>query len=241
VLAVDTDVIVVISALWQTTCTLVRSGEEGFVIDSPLLPDELEALPSLAQQAGFPVSGLLATHGDWDHLLGRLAFPEASLGVAQSTLDRLNSEPGAAQRRLRQFDDEWYVERPGPLQLGSLQALPVPGRLSIGADGHEIELHPTPGHTPDGCAYWLSWCGVLIAGDYLSPTELPSGSDQEAYVATLERLQPLVEQAATVIPGHGAPMASTAALQVLSDDLASLRASSSGGLSGAPVKRPKTA
>ncbi len=80
-LAVHEDVIVVVSSCWQTTCTAVRSGDEGFVIDSPLLPDELDALPALLEQAGFPVSGLLATHGDWDHLLGKLAFPGASLGV----------------------------------------------------------------------------------------------------------------------------------------------------------------
>ena len=37
-LAVDADVIVVVSAVWQTTCTLVRAGDEGFVIDSPIPP-----------------------------------------------------------------------------------------------------------------------------------------------------------------------------------------------------------
>ena len=40
-------------------------------------------LPAVLEQAGFPVSGLLATHGDWDHVLGRLAFPGAALGVAR--------------------------------------------------------------------------------------------------------------------------------------------------------------
>ena len=59
---------------------------ETFLIDSPVLPDELDALPALLEQARFPApSGLLATHGDWDHLLGRLAFPGVALGCAQST------------------------------------------------------------------------------------------------------------------------------------------------------------
>ncbi|MBV8219590.1 MAG: MBL fold metallo-hydrolase, partial [Solirubrobacterales bacterium] len=39
VLAVHPDVIVVVSRFWQTTCTAVRAGEEGFVIDSPVYPD----------------------------------------------------------------------------------------------------------------------------------------------------------------------------------------------------------
>jgi glyoxylase-like metal-dependent hydrolase (beta-lactamase superfamily II) len=218
--AVDADLIVVVSAVWQTTCTLVRAGEEGFVIDSPVLPEELAALPSLAEQAHFPVSGLLATHGDWDHLLGRLAFPDASLGVCATTCARLASSPGEAQRKLRKFDDEWYLDRPAPLQLGAIQSLPAPGRLSVGE--HEIELHPTAGHTTDGCVFWLPWLSVLIAGDYLSPAEHPSYTDRTAYLATLEHLRPLVAAADAVIPGHGSPMTSAEATQILNDDIASL-------------------
>src|SRR6201996_3238883 len=113
--ALHADVIVFVSDMWQTTCTAVRGGDEGFVIDSVLYPEELRALPDVLEQASFPVSGLLSTHGDWDHLLGRLAFPEASLGGADSTAARLAAEPGEAQRRLREFDEEHYVEGRGPL------------------------------------------------------------------------------------------------------------------------------
>ncbi|MFZ0039691.1 MAG: MBL fold metallo-hydrolase, partial [Solirubrobacteraceae bacterium] len=87
--ALDADVIVFVSDVWQTTATAVRAGEEGFLIDSPVYPEELRALPDVLEQAGFPVSGLLVTHGDWDHLLGRLAFPEASLGCPEATAQRL--------------------------------------------------------------------------------------------------------------------------------------------------------
>ena len=82
------DVLVATSRVYQTSCTAIRSGEEGFVVDSPVYPDELEVLPAVLEQAGFSASGLLATHGDWDHLLGRYAFPEAPLGAAESTAPR---------------------------------------------------------------------------------------------------------------------------------------------------------
>src|SRR5579875_848612 len=130
--ALHEDVIVFVSDVWQTTCTALRRDDEGFVIDSPVYPEELRALPEVLEQAGFPVSGLLTTHGDWDHLLARTAFPGAALGCAESTAERLGREPGQAQRELREFDAEHYVEGRPPLQLGSLQALPVPGRLEIG-------------------------------------------------------------------------------------------------------------
>jgi glyoxylase-like metal-dependent hydrolase (beta-lactamase superfamily II) len=221
VVAVHADVIVFISEFWQTTCTAVRAGEEGFVIDSPVLPSELEALPGVLEQSGFPASGLLATHADWDHLLGRLAFPDASLGCAESTAARLQAEPGRAQRELRSFDEEHYVVRPRPLALGAVQALPVPGRLELGPE-RELELHPTRGHTVDGMAIAAPWAQVLVCGDYLSPVEIPwisEGGGVAEYLATLDRLRALVERAERVVPGHGGPIASDEALRVLEADV----------------------
>jgi glyoxylase-like metal-dependent hydrolase (beta-lactamase superfamily II) len=221
-LAVHPDVVVLISRVWQTTCTAVRAGGEGFVIDSPVDPEELEALPAVLEQTGFPVSGLLSTHADWDHLLARIAFPAASLGCGESTGVRLAADPGGAQRALRAFDEEQYIEGRGPLALGRIQTLPVPGRLSLGP-AHEIELHPAEGHTADGTAFWLAWVRVLVCGDYLSPVEIPeisAGGSPAAYRATLARLRPLVEQAETVVPGHGSPLDRDGALAVLEEDMA---------------------
>ncbi len=220
------DVVVVTSRIWQTNSALVKGGEdEAFLVDSPVLPDELELLPAVATQAGFRVVGTLATHADWDHLLGRYAFPDAPLGVAETTAARLRGEPGAAQRELREFDEEWYVERPGPLSIPGAQSLPVPGRCGVGA--RELELHPADGHTADGMAVLVPWAGVLLCGDYLSPVEIPwlsPGGSASAYLATLARLEPLVAAAEHVVPGHGAVLDSTRASAILREDRAYLEA-----------------
>jgi glyoxylase-like metal-dependent hydrolase (beta-lactamase superfamily II) len=218
--AVHRDAIVVTSRLWQTTCTAVRAGEETFLIDSPYFPDELELLPVLLEQAGFVPSGLLATHADWDHLLGRFAFPALALGVGSSSAERLRAEPGAAQRALRDADAEHYVVRPAPLSLGSYQSLPVPGMVQIGDE--ELELHPTGGHTPDGVALLARWAGLLVCGDYLSGVEIPMispGGSVGEYRATLARLAPLVEASEAVVPGHGAPHDRERALRILDEDV----------------------
>lgn len=248
--ALHPDVLVVTSALLRTNCVVVRGGidedvaavpaaagsvggpataqpqAEVFAIDSPVLPDELDALPALLEQAGFPApSGLLATHGDWDHLLGRLAFPGVALGVAESTAARLAAAPGAAQRELRAFDERLYIERPRPLALGSLQALPVPGRCELG--GRQLELQPASGHTADGMAVWIGWAKVLVAGDYLSTIELPTfgeGGGVDAYLATVERLRALGRGAEHVVPGHGPVLDAGRALALLDEDAAYLRA-----------------
>jgi glyoxylase-like metal-dependent hydrolase (beta-lactamase superfamily II) len=253
VVSLHSDVVVATSAIWQTNCVLVRAGAprdeaagvrperaggreqiatgagpaagETFTIDSPILPHELDALPALIEQAGFPApSGLLATHGDWDHLLGRLAFPGVALGCAESTDARMQASPGTVQRELRAFDEEHFVERDRPLALGAVQALPVPGGCGIGE--RELELHPAPGHTGDGMAVLIPWAGVLLIGDYVSPVELPvlgPGGTAEAYADTLRRLRPLVRRAERVVPGHGHVLDSGRALGILDEDLAYVR------------------
>jgi glyoxylase-like metal-dependent hydrolase (beta-lactamase superfamily II) len=251
--ALHADVLVATSAVLHVNCVLVRSAVAGeatttglqrtgaleqsdgsdqlgetFVIDSPVLPDELGALPTLIEQARFPAaSGLLATHGDWDHLLGRLAFPGVALGCAESTATRLQASPGEAQRELRAFDENLLIERDRPLALGSIQALPVPGRCAV-AGGRELELHAACGHTADGMAIFVPWARVLVAGDYLSAVELPTlgdaGGDLDAYLATLERLRPLLARAEHIVPGHGPVLDRERALVVLEEDLTYLRA-----------------
>ena len=200
------------------------SGAEVFVIDSPVLPEELETLPALLEQAHFPKpSGLLATHGDWDHLLGRLAFPGLALGCAESTAERLRHRRVKPSASYAAFDKDLLIERPRPLALGSVQALPVPGRCALG--DHELELHPAEGHTPDGMAIVIPWARVLVVGDYLSTVEPPTlndGGDRDAYLATLERLRPLVSSVDTVVPGHGPVLDSERALGVLEENIATL-------------------
>jgi glyoxylase-like metal-dependent hydrolase (beta-lactamase superfamily II) len=253
------DVLVVSSALLRANCVVVRAGPAGveddggplrvtdvparpqgetFVIDSPVLPEELDALPALIEQARFPApSGLLATHADWDHLLGRIAFPELALGCGESTGRRLAQEPGAAQRALRDFDEDLGIDRPVPLSLGAVQALPVPGRCELGR--HELELHPAEGHTADGTAIVIGWAGVLVAGDYLSSVEIPqlnAGDRVDEYLATLERLDGLLDAVETVVPGHGPPIAAELARTVCEQDRAYLQSLRGDGVEAALPK-----
>jgi glyoxylase-like metal-dependent hydrolase (beta-lactamase superfamily II) len=218
--SVHPDVLVITSRMWQTNAVALRSGGEAMLIDSPVFPDELEALPGLLAGAGFEPDALLATHADFDHVLGRLAFPGLALGLGEPSVERLHREPGAAQRSLRDHDEEWYVERPSPLALGQVQGLPVPGSVELGSE--ELELHPADGHTADGLAVMARWCGVLCVGDYLSGVEIPMispGGSLADYRSTLARLAPLAEAAEAIVPGHGAPNGREAALRILDEDM----------------------
>ena len=211
--ALHPDVLLVTSAVLELNCVVVRAvleepaGEaEAFVIDSPVLPEELDSLPGLLGQAGFPEpSGLLATHGDWDHLLGRLAFPGLALGCAESTVERLAASPGRHSGSCGTSTKSSTSSDPGRSPSARSRALPVPGRLDI-AD-RELELHPTAGHTADGMALLIEWAGVLVAGDYLSAIEIPTlqarGDGRGLSPRRSSACEPLVERAEHVVAGHG--------------------------------------
>jgi len=205
--------------MWQTNAVAMRAGgQEAMLIDSPYFPDELEALPGLLAGAGFEPDALIATHADYDHVLGRVAFPGLALGVGEPSALRLREEPGATQRELRHKDAELYVERPTPLSLGQVQALPVPGSIELGPE--ELELHPADGHTRDGMAVMARWCGVLCVGDYLSNVEIPMvEAGLHDYRSTLARLGALIEDAETIVPGHGAAHSRDGALRILDEDV----------------------
>ncbi len=78
----------------------------------------------------------------------------------------------------------------------------------------------------------MPWMGVLVCGDYLSPVEIPwisEGGSVTAYLATLERLQPLVARVDTVVPGHGGPIERDQAVEILREDVEYLQALLSDG------------
>ena len=217
---VHPDVVVVTSRIWQTNATALRAGGEALLIDSPYFPDELELLPTLLSQAGFTPNALFATHADYDHVLGRVAFPDLALGVGDPTMERVRTSPGEVQRELRDEDARNYVARPAPLSLGSVQSLPVPGYVELG--DIELELHVADGHTSDGTAVFARPMGVLVVGDYLSDVEIPwisTGGSLDDYRATLARLAPLVEAADTIVPGHGSTHGRDTALRLIDEDL----------------------
>ena len=208
VTALQSDVLVFVSDVWQTTCTAVRAGEEGFVIDSPVYPEELRALPEVLEQAGFPASGLL------DHPR-RLGPPARPPGLSRRVAGRRREHGRSAWPASRDAlsagcasstpSTTWSAR--SRWRWAACRRCPCPASSSS-ARGTRSSSTAADGHTADGTAYWLPWLRLLVCGDYLSPVEIPMlspGGGLDAYRATLERLAPLVAAAEWVVPGHGSP------------------------------------
>ena len=117
-------------------------------------------------------SGLLATHGDGEHLLGRLAFPGLALGCAESTVERLTADPGRPGAELREFDEELMIDAPASARARLAAGVAGAGPAATSPTA-SWSCTPPAGTPQDGMALLVGWAGVLVVGDYLSPTEIP--------------------------------------------------------------------
>ena len=156
-----------------------RSGPSVVVDPGPLHEGHLDAVARAARRDG-DVAAVLLTHGHLDHSEGARALAER-VGCGVRSLDpayRLGSEG------LRDGD-------------------------VVAAGALELRVVATPGHTSDSLSFHLASEGAVLTGDTVlgrgtSVVAHPDGRLGE-YLASLDRLQRLVEahEVAVLWPGHG--------------------------------------
>ena len=184
-------------------------GRETFVIDSPVLPDELRRAARAARAGPLPRAQRPAGHA---RRLGPPAraprLPRPSRWAArESTVERLRGAPGEAQRELRAFDEELLIERDAAARarLGCRRCR-CPAAARIGAARARAALRP-PATPPTAWPCWIPWARVLVAGDYLSPVELPDARRGRTRSTPISRRSSAcarcVASAEHVVPGHG--------------------------------------
>ena len=206
------------AALWSTTSLLVVAEGESLVVDPAISADEVAGISRRALELGAPIRHVLITHGDWDHVCGIGAFPDATAVMGEETAARVVSRSDDV---LRQAADHYGLEI-----SGSARADRTFGRGSAIALGpFVVETFPLVGHTEDGTGYRIRDLGLLIVGDHLSPVEFPFAKSPAAYRFTLAGLIETLraDPPETVIPGHGPPLELEEALQIAEADLAYLR------------------
>ncbi|MED5018920.1 MBL fold metallo-hydrolase [Paenibacillus chibensis] len=193
------------SALFQTTSTVIQLEELILIVDPNWLPGEIEEIQAHVDAVrGDKACYLLFTHGDYDHIIGYKAFPDAkTIGSAG-----LSKHPKKEHKLklIRDFDATYYVTRSYPVEFPNLD-------IVIEHDGQQVTIGSTtltfylaPGHTEDGLFTVIDAAGVLVAGDYLSDFELPFIYHSAlAYEDTIRKAAGIVRDhpIQLLIPGHG--------------------------------------
>src|SRR5581483_3041168 len=195
--------------LWQTTSLLVLAEGESLVVDPAISEDEVAAIGRRALELGAPVRHVLVTHGDWDHVCGVGAFPDATVAS------------GGAERSTRRAAEHYGFVLPGAPRVDRTFAR----GSSLALGPFVVETFPLLGHTADGSGFRLRELGLLIVGDHLSAVEFPFATSPAAYRMTLAGLIELLrdDPPEWVIPGHGPPLDGADALDVAEGDLRYLR------------------
>ncbi len=208
------------SGIWQLNSVLIADKDSCLVVDPGYFPAEIHAISQYLTFQQLKPS-LLLTHGHWDHIAGIPSFPHADVWVSPWLKEAIKCNSLEAQKNLTDalnFDARWYVQREKPLSW--------PDKLFDPKEGEEIQIGTftgiallLPGHTQDGLGLYLPDLQTLIAGDYLSPCEIPFVEDLNEYHNTLTKFLLLLPKVTTVIPGHGPLLNRTQAQTMIEEDL----------------------
>lgn len=177
-----------------TNCYVVRAGtsaSEAAVIDPS--GDVTELRLQLAR-LGARCTGILVTHGHWDHLVGVAELAE-----------------GTAAPVYMPEGERDLLENPGRFTPSTISLRPyTPDFLLIGGEAIEVagigfDVLSVPGHSPAHLAYAAD--GSLFSGDVLfagsvGRTDLP-GADWDTLVASIRSLVDAFSEETVVYPGHG--------------------------------------
>jgi glyoxylase-like metal-dependent hydrolase (beta-lactamase superfamily II) len=197
-----------------TNCYVARAdttSREAVVVDPSGDATELRLLLA---RLGATCTGILVTHGHWDHLVGVADLAEgtgAPVYMSEGERERLESPAGAtpAGLTLRAYTPDVLLS----------------GGETVEVAGVSFDVLAVPGHSPAHLAYHADGClfsgDVLFAGS-VGRTDLP-GSDWETLLSSIRSLLDAYPPETIVYPGHG-PVTTLGAELAGNPFLADLRA-----------------
>lgn len=186
----------------QENCYVVSdSTNEGIIIDcGAYFPAERKAIVEYIRKEGLEIKHLLATHGHFDHNMGNnTLLDEFELKVEIHPAD---------EYLITDLDGQCHSFM--GVALG-FDAPPVGHFFSEGEaivfGNHQLEIIPTPGHTPGGVVFHCPEENVAFSGDTLFSMSIGrtdfEGGSFEAMMMSLHRLPHFLSPDTIILPGHG--------------------------------------
>ncbi len=179
-------------------------GEKGvIVIDAQMfMPEARAALAEIARRTTKPVSQIILTHSDPDHVLGLPAFAAGTpiIAHAHTRADMLAAGQGPNARPAAK------------LLMDFLPTRLIGHREELVLEGVQLSLFNTAGaHTDGDLAVYLPRQKIVFAGDLISPAigaypgiHLCKRGSSQGWIASAEAL--LALDADLFVSGHGAPV-----------------------------------
>lgn len=199
------ELIILESALYRTTTTVIIGADHLLLVDPNWLPTEIDFIKNtVAHYENGRACYLAFTHSDYDHIIGAGAFPKYSTIASRDFVDSPTKEKTISL--IHDFDDKHYVNRDYPITYPNIDLAieRYPREIKLGSDNYTI--YKAHGHNHDGIIIYNQEKQILIVGDYLSNIEFPFiYYSYRSYLETLKRLENLIlsQTINCLIVGHG--------------------------------------
>ncbi|MCA0452789.1 MAG: MBL fold metallo-hydrolase [Chloroflexi bacterium] len=184
--------------LASTHCYILGDTDlkEAVVVD-PV--DQAPLILKTAQDAGWAIKLILATHAHFDHVLASKELKEltgAPFYIHGDSIPLLGNLPDTGIR----FTGHPFPEAAVPDRLLTTES------EIIEHGAIKFETLYTPGHAPGHIAFYMREAGLVISGDCLfagsvGRTDLPGGDHDLLMRSIFEKLLPLGDDV-KVLPGH---------------------------------------
>ncbi len=175
-----------------TNCYIVKSGEDGLVIDPG---GDGELILNQIKLLGVKVVYVLNTHGHFDHILANDEVRDST--GAQVAIHRLDADCLTSSVKNSSLLMGYNLElKPADIFLEDGQLLPF--------GSSEIRVIHTPGHTPGSVSFLINnklFSGDLIFAGSIGRTDLPGGSST-LMIESLKKIKMLPRET-VIYPGHG--------------------------------------
>lgn len=162
--------------------------------------DNAEGLKQIADDSGWTIKLILATHAHFDHVLASQELKEltgAPFYIHHEAAEWLDRVPDAGVR----FVGTPFPEPAAPDRLLTT----VSETIELGAI--KLETLFTPGHAPGHLSFYMREQGIVFSGDSLfagtvGRTDIP-GSDSLLLLKSIREMLLTLPDDTTVLPGHG--------------------------------------
>lgn len=185
----------------DTNCYIVGDTDtrEALIID-PV--DDSNTIDKTAQDAGWAIKLIVATHAHFDHILASKALKEktgAPFIIHKEAAPMLAALPDQGLR----FFGTRFPDAAVPDQLLSDE------RQTIALGAIKLETLYTPGHAPGHVSFYMReqktvFCGDCLFNGGIGRTDLPGGNYATLMHSIFDVLLPLGDDV-TALSGHGAP------------------------------------
>jgi glyoxylase-like metal-dependent hydrolase (beta-lactamase superfamily II) len=198
---------------WDVNVSVVE-GEQGLVVVDTNASSRAagEVVADLRRLSPAPVVGIVNTHAHFDHTFGNHALRQELGDVPITAHEDAAAGTVPRGRELQAEARTWSDPRAPEIVETTLLAADrtFSSVLAIDLGDRAVELvHPGRGHTAGDLVVRIEDADVLLAGDLVEESGMPSfGADCHPmeWPLTLDLVHSLAGAGTVIVPGHGAPV-----------------------------------